>query len=190
MHRFSFVDLTCNLFLAIARFDFSVFIELILKLWLQFSRNNKSIYEGDKSKRVEALLLRDPLTFRASKLFCREWGYHTSREFLPLQSPERSYWKTRLYLQSKLWWILKNNINNFHQIDHYQQFRDRYFMSIDILKNERIKVMYSSHAVHSGPIAMNLLHNSLLRKYNCDDCKIILKSRPLINPAQVINLIL
>ena len=44
--------------------------------------------------RVEALFLRDPLTFRASELFCREWGYLISQYTLtlpPIQPREHCY---------------------------------------------------------------------------------------------------
>lgn len=60
-------------------------------------------------------------------------------------------------------------------------------MSIDIYADGRVQLMYSSTAIHSGPIALNLLHNALLR-YHCgsDDCWIKLTSRPLIHPGQVI----
>ena len=80
-------------FLAIANFDFSVFFDFIL-------RNVYALHEWNKSRRIEALLLRDPLTFRASEFFCREWGFHTSQKFLPLQPHERSYWEARLYLEN------------------------------------------------------------------------------------------
>lgn len=62
-------------------------------------------------------------------------------------------------------------------------------MSVDIHSNGHVQVMYSSTAIHSGPIALNLLHNALLR-YHCgsDDCWIKLTSRPLIKPKQVRSL--
>ncbi|XP_071572404.1 phospholipid-transporting ATPase ABCA3-like [Temnothorax nylanderi] len=68
---------------------------------------------------------------------------------------------------------------------HSIEFRDRYVMSIDMYADGRVQLMYSSTAVHSGPIALNLLHNALLR-YHCgsDDCWIKLTSRPLIYPGQ------
>ena len=64
-------------------------------------------------------------------------------------------------------------------------------MSIDMYTDGRIQLMYSSTAIHSGPIALNLLHNALLR-YHCgsDNCWIKLASRPLLRPEQVISLIL
>ncbi|KYQ46736.1 ATP-binding cassette sub-family A member 3 [Trachymyrmex zeteki] len=62
---------------------------------------------------------------------------------------------------------------------------DRYVMSIDMYTDGRVQLMYSSTAVHSGPIALNLLHNALLR-YHCgsDNCWIKLASRPLLRPGQ------
>ncbi|KAM0731504.1 Phospholipid-transporting ATPase ABCA3 [Formica fusca] len=68
---------------------------------------------------------------------------------------------------------------------HSIEFRDRYVMSIDIYAQGRVQLMYSSIAIHSGPIALNLLHNALLR-YHCgsDDCWIKLTSRPLVQPGQ------
>ncbi|KYN45163.1 ATP-binding cassette sub-family A member 3 [Trachymyrmex septentrionalis] len=68
---------------------------------------------------------------------------------------------------------------------HSIEFRDRYVMSIDIYTNGRVQLMYSSTAVHSGPIALNLLHNALLR-YHCgsDSCWIKLTSRPLLRSGQ------
>ncbi|XP_012061175.1 PREDICTED: ATP-binding cassette sub-family A member 2-like [Atta cephalotes] len=70
---------------------------------------------------------------------------------------------------------------NLHSIE----FRDRYVMSIDMYTDGRIQLMYSSTAIHSGPIALNLLHNALLR-YHCgsDNCWIKLASRPLLRPEQ------
>ncbi|XP_011687936.1 PREDICTED: ATP-binding cassette sub-family A member 2-like isoform X2 [Wasmannia auropunctata] len=70
---------------------------------------------------------------------------------------------------------------NWHSIE----FRDRYVMSIDVHTDGRVQLMYSSIAIHSGPIALNLLHNALLR-YHCgsDNCWIKLTSRPLIYPGQ------
>lgn len=64
-------------------------------------------------------------------------------------------------------------------------------MSIDMYANGRVQLMYSSTAVHSGPIALNLLHNALLH-YHCgsDDCWIKLTSQPLTHLGQVISLIL
>ncbi|XP_011872822.1 PREDICTED: ATP-binding cassette sub-family A member 3-like isoform X5 [Vollenhovia emeryi] len=68
---------------------------------------------------------------------------------------------------------------------HSIEFRDRYVMSIDMHADGHVQLMYSSTAVHSGPIALNLLHNALLR-YHCgsDNCWIKLTSRPLIHPGQ------
>ncbi|XP_067203769.1 ATP-binding cassette sub-family A member 17-like isoform X1 [Linepithema humile] len=68
---------------------------------------------------------------------------------------------------------------------HSIEFRDRYVMSVDIHVNGHVQLIYSSTAIHSGPIALNLLHNALLR-YHCgsDDCWIKLTSRPLIRPEQ------
>ncbi|XP_072764356.1 phospholipid-transporting ATPase ABCA3-like [Anoplolepis gracilipes] len=68
---------------------------------------------------------------------------------------------------------------------HSIEFRDRYVMSIDMYADGRVQLMYSSTAIHSGPIALNLLHNALLR-YHCgsDDCWIKLTSRPLVHPGQ------
>lgn len=64
-------------------------------------------------------------------------------------------------------------------------------MSIDMYADGRVQLMYSSTAIHSGPIALNLLHNALLRYYcGSDDCWIKLTSRPLIQPKQVISPIL
>ena len=48
-------------------------------------------------------------------------------------------------------------------------------------------MMYSSQAIHSGPISINFLYNSLLRENGCNDCKITVKNFPLVNPRQVIN---
>ena len=62
---------------------------------------NKSNTQKHKSRRVKALLLRDPLTFWASELFGREWEYHTSQKFLLIQPRERSYWEARLYLNHR-----------------------------------------------------------------------------------------
>ena len=64
-------------------------------------------------------------------------------------------------------------------------------MSIDMYADRHIQLMYSSIVIHSGPIALNLLHNALLR-YHCDleDCWIKLVSRPLVRPGQVIPSIL
>ncbi|XP_032670339.1 uncharacterized protein LOC116843740 [Odontomachus brunneus] len=45
--------------------------------------------------------------------------------------------------------------------------------------------MYSPIAVHSGPIALNLLHNALLRYHTrSEDRAIKLTSRPLVNRGQ------
>ncbi|XP_018368842.1 PREDICTED: ATP-binding cassette sub-family A member 2-like [Trachymyrmex cornetzi] len=68
---------------------------------------------------------------------------------------------------------------------HSIEFRDRYVMSIDMYTDGRVQLMYSSTAVHSGPIALNLLHNALLR-YHCgsDNCWIKLTSRPLLRSGQ------
>ncbi|XP_011067293.1 PREDICTED: LOW QUALITY PROTEIN: ATP-binding cassette sub-family A member 2-like [Acromyrmex echinatior] len=68
---------------------------------------------------------------------------------------------------------------------HSIEFRDRYVMSIDMYTDGRVQLMYSSTAIHSGPIALNLLHNALLR-YHCgsDNCWIKLVSRPLPRPEQ------
>ncbi|KYN07185.1 ATP-binding cassette sub-family A member 3 [Cyphomyrmex costatus] len=68
---------------------------------------------------------------------------------------------------------------------HSIEFRDRYVMSIDMYTDGGVQLMYSSTAVHSGPIALNLLHNALLR-YHCgsDNCRIKLASRPLLRPGQ------
>lgn len=59
-------------------------------------------------------------------------------------------------------------------------------MSVDVQADGHVQLMYSSTAIHSGPAALNLLHNALLR-YHCgsDDCRIKLTSRPLIKPEQV-----
>ncbi|XP_039306291.1 ABC transporter A family member 1-like [Solenopsis invicta] len=58
-------------------------------------------------------------------------------------------------------------------------------MSIDTYADGRVQLMYSSTAMHSGPIALNLLHNALLRYHSgSDDCWIKLTSRPLIRPGQ------
>ncbi|XP_034943566.1 ATP-binding cassette sub-family A member 2-like [Chelonus insularis] len=66
---------------------------------------------------------------------------------------------------------------------HSISFRERYFMTIDILKNHQIKIMYSPILLHSSPIALNLFHNTLLRYLTKrDDLRINLKSRPLIHP--------
>ncbi|XP_025073393.1 ATP-binding cassette sub-family A member 2-like [Pogonomyrmex barbatus] len=74
---------------------------------------------------------------------------------------------------------------------HSIEFRDRYVMSVDIYTDGYVQLMYSSTAVHSGPIALNLLHNALLR-YHCgsDDCWIKLTSRPIIQPGQWQHLLL
>lgn len=70
------------------------------------------------------------------------------------------------------------------------QFKDRYFMSIDILKTGVIKMRYSPYTIHSRPLAINLLYNSLLREnYYCNGCKITLKSLPLVNSTKVIIII-
>jgi len=63
-------------------------------------------------------------------------------------------------------------------------------MSIDIHADGRIQLMYSSTAIHSGPVALNLLHNALLRYHCGSNCWIKLTSRPLIHPRQVIYPIL
>lgn len=64
-------------------------------------------------------------------------------------------------------------------------------MSVDMYANGRVQLMYSSTAVHSGPIALNLLHNALLH-YHCgsDDCRIKLTSQPLTHLGQVILILI
>jgi len=58
-------------------------------------------------------------------------------------------------------------------------------ISIDIFANGYVHLMYSPTAVHSGPIALNLLHNALLRYYTGKDQYIKLISKPLLRPKQV-----
>ncbi|XP_024936975.1 ATP-binding cassette sub-family A member 3 isoform X2 [Cephus cinctus] len=68
---------------------------------------------------------------------------------------------------------------NLHSIE----FRDRYFIAVDIMKKARVDLMYSSTAVHSGPIAINLLHNALLHYYTgSSNVKIKLNSQPIVDP--------
>ncbi|XP_014486242.1 PREDICTED: ATP-binding cassette sub-family A member 2-like [Dinoponera quadriceps] len=68
---------------------------------------------------------------------------------------------------------------------HSIEFRDRYVMSIDVYSSGRVRLIYSPIAVHSGPIALNLLHNALLRYHTgSEDHEIKLTSRPLVNPGQ------
>ncbi|KAK2587654.1 hypothetical protein KPH14_003774 [Odynerus spinipes] len=67
---------------------------------------------------------------------------------------------------------------------HSIEFRDRCVMSVDIQANGAIDLMYSSTIIHSGPIALNLLNNAILR-YHCGfDCDIKLKSNPLVEPKK------
>lgn len=58
-------------------------------------------------------------------------------------------------------------------------------MSVDVYADGRVQLMHSPIAMHSGPIALNLLHNALLRYHCGSDCWIELTSRPLVNPQQV-----
>lgn len=61
-------------------------------------------------------------------------------------------------------------------------------MSVDILPDGSIDLMYSSTFVHSGPVALNLLNNAILRHYcGSNQCNIELKSHPLIHPTKVSN---
>nr|KAF7411061.1 hypothetical protein H0235_013668 [Vespula pensylvanica] len=70
---------------------------------------------------------------------------------------------------------------NLHSIE----FRDHCLMSVDILPDGSIDLMYSSTFVHSGPVALNLLNNAILRHYcGSNQCNIELKSHPLIHPTK------
>lgn len=61
-------------------------------------------------------------------------------------------------------------------------------MSVDIQADGSIDLMYSSTFVHSGPVALNLLNNAILRYYcGSNKCNIELKSHPLIHPKKVRN---
>ncbi|KAL2714403.1 phospholipid-transporting ATPase ABCA1-like [Vespula squamosa] len=70
---------------------------------------------------------------------------------------------------------------NLHSIE----FRDRCLMSIDIQPDGSIDLIYSSSFIHSGPVALNLLNNAILRYYcGSNECNIDLKSHPLIHPTK------
>lgn len=67
------------------------------------------------------------------------------------------------------------------------QFRERYFMAMDILKDNKIELLYSPVLVHSGPISLNLLHNALLlHNSESQDTQINLTSRPIMDPDNVL----
>ncbi|XP_008544723.1 ATP-binding cassette sub-family A member 2 [Microplitis demolitor] len=66
---------------------------------------------------------------------------------------------------------------------HSISFRERYFMAMDILKDNKIELLYSPVLVHSGPISLNLLHNALLlHNSESQDTQINLTSRPIMDP--------
>lgn len=83
-------------------------------------------------------------------------------------------------------WISLSNICLF-KFMHFQ-FRDRYFMAIDVILNKPIEILYSPLLIHSGPVSLNLFHNTLL-KYLTDQegLEIKLKSRPIVDPHEVKN---
>lgn len=59
-------------------------------------------------------------------------------------------------------------------------------MAIDILKDNKIELLYSPVLIHSGPISLNLLHNALLlHNSQSMDTQINLMSRPLMDPDNV-----
>ncbi|KAH0549029.1 hypothetical protein KQX54_005250, partial [Cotesia glomerata] len=70
-----------------------------------------------------------------------------------------------------------------HPEMHSISFRERYFMAIDILKDNKIELLYSPVLIHSGPISLNLLHSALLlHNSQSMDTQINLMSRPLMDP--------
>lgn len=65
------------------------------------------------------------------------------------------------------------------------QTRKRYFMTVDVFQRNRVMLIYSVTASHSGPISINFLHNALLRYNGCEDCAIEMKTEPVLDPAEV-----
>ncbi|XP_046829981.1 ATP-binding cassette sub-family A member 17-like isoform X6 [Vespa crabro] len=68
---------------------------------------------------------------------------------------------------------------------HSLKFKDRCLISVDIQSDGSIDLMYSSTFIHSGPVALNLLNNAILRHYcGSNKCNIELKNHPLIHPKK------